>query len=330
MASLSTAKEDKDAVVFPDFKKDAIPLTKEEAQKMERLYQVQGGVIPARGIKSGEHDVQGEQVRSGVCNKCMICVRYVKTCTRCKSTRYCSKECQKDDWKRHKAECTQIIEAKSHKAPERKVEVPKEKEPEMLKRNEKESDMKCGVFKYTDPEGKVCTCIISKEELLLHQEMIHFTVQAVRGMYITVYKKQGLVGLQEALKDESRTIVFLFVKYINAAWHRYNKGTDAYFVDTINAIKSRNVIRGTNCILQKVLHLGKIMIRRMSDTIMSCVHRNLDTMRNSLSTALESDYNFAFIEIHEKGGFYCRADKPCKDNYDGRDLISIGLVKNNA
>ncbi|TFK33607.1 hypothetical protein BDQ12DRAFT_614957, partial [Crucibulum laeve] len=41
--------------------------------------------------------------------KCSVCRRKgkprVKECTGCRKVRYCSPECQKSDWKTHKAKC---------------------------------------------------------------------------------------------------------------------------------------------------------------------------------------------------------------------------------
>ena len=43
-----------------------------------------------------------------ICHCCGPCSK-VKTCNRCKTVRYCSPECQKEDWKSHKKTCTQQI-----------------------------------------------------------------------------------------------------------------------------------------------------------------------------------------------------------------------------
>lgn len=45
----------------------------------------------------------------------------LKTCARCKSTRYCSFECQKLDWPRHKLECTPYSETPPEMLPVRCV-----------------------------------------------------------------------------------------------------------------------------------------------------------------------------------------------------------------
>ena len=45
---------------------------------------------------------------------CFVCQKEnPKTCTNCHSVSYCSKDCQKSDWKRHKKECRQNITIKS-------------------------------------------------------------------------------------------------------------------------------------------------------------------------------------------------------------------------
>ena len=37
------------------------------------------------------------------------------SCGACRSVFYCSKECQKEDWKRHKVECARIVSTKTKK-----------------------------------------------------------------------------------------------------------------------------------------------------------------------------------------------------------------------
>ena len=45
-------------------------------------------------------------------NVCVVCLQdESKTCSRCHSEYYCSKECQKADWKNHKRICKQVVEA---------------------------------------------------------------------------------------------------------------------------------------------------------------------------------------------------------------------------
>ena len=45
-------------------------------------------------------------------NVCVVCLQdESKTCSRCHSEYYCSKECQKADWKNHKQICKQVVEA---------------------------------------------------------------------------------------------------------------------------------------------------------------------------------------------------------------------------
>ncbi|XP_060083307.1 uncharacterized protein LOC132562576 [Ylistrum balloti] len=49
-----------------------------------------------------------ENLDSSHYRKCMVCGKAsptVKTCTRCKMADYCSKECQKQDWKLHRLQC---------------------------------------------------------------------------------------------------------------------------------------------------------------------------------------------------------------------------------
>ena len=39
-----------------------------------------------------------------------LCQARFKTCGRCHMARYCCQECQKEDWKRHKEECSRVLE----------------------------------------------------------------------------------------------------------------------------------------------------------------------------------------------------------------------------
>lgn len=54
-----------------------------------------------------DNDIQFDQVQiKDLPNECSICKSFTKTrCKRCKSIRYCSRECQKSDWKHHKPDC---------------------------------------------------------------------------------------------------------------------------------------------------------------------------------------------------------------------------------
>ena len=47
------------------------------------------------------------------CNYCNKIDGKLKTCTRCKQAFYCSKKCQKKDWKNHKKVCKKIVEPTS-------------------------------------------------------------------------------------------------------------------------------------------------------------------------------------------------------------------------
>lgn len=51
------------------------------------------------------------------CNACGSREEPLKTCSRCKITRYCSKECQKSDWKKHKGSCTSPARPQASLAP---------------------------------------------------------------------------------------------------------------------------------------------------------------------------------------------------------------------
>lgn len=42
---------------------------------------------------------------TAACNTCLKTETKLLSCSRCKRTSYCSKECQKQDWKEHKKDC---------------------------------------------------------------------------------------------------------------------------------------------------------------------------------------------------------------------------------
>ena len=42
------------------------------------------------------------------CRSCLKSEYKILLCSKCKCMRYCSKECQKKDWKRHKSECREV------------------------------------------------------------------------------------------------------------------------------------------------------------------------------------------------------------------------------
>ena len=48
----------------------------------------------------------------GICSHCNDAMATLKTCTtRCREARYCSQECQQQDWKKHKPRCNQMFQA---------------------------------------------------------------------------------------------------------------------------------------------------------------------------------------------------------------------------
>lgn len=49
-----------------------------------------------------------------VCVKCNKVLKEVKFCAKCNSVVYCSKKCQKDDWKFHKKECSKLAAARAN------------------------------------------------------------------------------------------------------------------------------------------------------------------------------------------------------------------------
>ena len=51
-----------------------------------------------------EFGQQGEKVEV-LCNTCHVSKPSMQRCARCNTIYYCSKECQRQDWKEHKQEC---------------------------------------------------------------------------------------------------------------------------------------------------------------------------------------------------------------------------------
>ena len=42
-------------------------------------------------------------------NECAVCFKYAdKNCSKCKSVKYCSVDCQRKDWPDHKIKCTKL------------------------------------------------------------------------------------------------------------------------------------------------------------------------------------------------------------------------------
>merc|ERR1712020_661044 len=50
------------------------------------------------------------QIPTYVCANCNVAENTRKSCGRCKSVTYCSVDCQKEDWKRHKPACRKLRE----------------------------------------------------------------------------------------------------------------------------------------------------------------------------------------------------------------------------
>ena len=40
-----------------------------------------------------------------ICKVCRVARKHMKACSACKVARYCSRQCQHADWRRHRAEC---------------------------------------------------------------------------------------------------------------------------------------------------------------------------------------------------------------------------------
>jgi hypothetical protein len=57
---------------------------------------VGGGKVKGKGGGGGS---------SKTCRSCGVAPEKLMACSSCKKVRYCSRECQKADWKRHKEEC---------------------------------------------------------------------------------------------------------------------------------------------------------------------------------------------------------------------------------
>jgi hypothetical protein len=53
------------------------------------------------------------QYACAYCNK-TGCRNEVKVCAKCKTTRYCSNECQENDWKDHKPQCVVLEQARKY------------------------------------------------------------------------------------------------------------------------------------------------------------------------------------------------------------------------
>ena len=52
-----------------------------------------------------------------MCAKCAKVLKEPKHCAKCNSVNYCSKQCQKDDWKTHKKECASLAAARANNEP---------------------------------------------------------------------------------------------------------------------------------------------------------------------------------------------------------------------
>lgn len=86
---------------------------------VDPLYQIHTPIEDEKEIKNGN-----EKRECNYCHKCED-EEKLKRCSRCKKILYCSKECQKEDWKKHKIECDKIIELKEKENHSIKIEEPK-------------------------------------------------------------------------------------------------------------------------------------------------------------------------------------------------------------
>ncbi|XP_076454442.1 uncharacterized protein LOC143289327 [Babylonia areolata] len=72
---------------------------------------------PPGGAKSNDIDSDSDKSPGpvGTCEGCKRTGQSLKTCSRCCSASYCSKECQRDDWKQHKKDCKKIEKSRVQK-----------------------------------------------------------------------------------------------------------------------------------------------------------------------------------------------------------------------
>ena len=67
-------------------------------------YDAEGARIPGAGCSEGGNKV-GSADRPHRCDHCLDHFSSVSACAGCKLERYCTRECQKAAWPKHKAEC---------------------------------------------------------------------------------------------------------------------------------------------------------------------------------------------------------------------------------
>ena len=58
--------------------------------------------------------VNNTSARCASCGRTASADVYLKHCARCRTTQYCSRDCQKTDWKQHKKPCTETASAKDN------------------------------------------------------------------------------------------------------------------------------------------------------------------------------------------------------------------------
>ena len=97
---------------FPGLAK-IIPHTVKQAQATSSLGtadpKMAGGAVEALAVQIDGVDL-GSETAAEIAKLCFTCARMpqmgkTKMCSVCKAIRYCSKECQKEDWERHKLQC---------------------------------------------------------------------------------------------------------------------------------------------------------------------------------------------------------------------------------
>lgn len=99
--------------------KNMIMKNNNERPIVDPLYQIHAPIEDEKEIKNST-----EKRECNYCHKTEEKEKF-KRCSRCKKVLYCSKECQKEDWKKHKIECEKIVELREKENHSIKIEEPK-------------------------------------------------------------------------------------------------------------------------------------------------------------------------------------------------------------